>query len=91
MLSLGEYNGFVLTVNQSNVEPDKVTYHLFKNGEEVGYCREGCIVDEGGYPDDYLYFEAEKRYTNLGRPGVGPWDPSNPVWGCKHCGDAIAF
>jgi len=72
MISLGEFDGYTLTVNQSNVEPDKVTYHLYKGGEERGYCREDSIDSVfGPSVDDYLYVEAAKRYEALGRPDAG--------------------
>ncbi len=74
-LHLGEYEGYVLTVNQSNVEPELVTYHLWKDGDEY-YAREDAIVDENDpQPDEHIYLEAERRYNELGRPDAGEWEP----------------
>ena len=42
MLVLGEFEGYTLTVNRSNVMPNMVTYHLFKDGEDKAHCREEC-------------------------------------------------
>ncbi len=71
MISLGEYKSYTLTVCQSNVEPDKVTYHLYQGGEDKGFCREDCIIDVfGPSVNDHLYVEAARRYDNLNRPDV---------------------
>ena len=83
MISLGTYDGYVLLVNRSNVEPSMVTYHLYKDGTEVGMAREdtvGCRFDDDVErvledPNVYLYFEAMKRYEVLNRPPLDEWSP----------------
>lgn len=72
MISLGEYQGYMLAVNRSNIEPTLVTYHLYKDGQEYGFSREDSFGED---PEDYLYAEASNRYTALGRPDAGDFDP----------------
>ena len=76
MISLGKFEGYILAVNQSNVEPDKVTYRLIRDGEDLAYCREDAICSPiwGESPDDYLYVEAARRYDAMDRPEPGEFD-----------------
>lgn len=78
MISLGEFQGYTLAVNQSNVEPSKVTFHLYKDGQEQGFSREDAFGKNSAFgedPEDYLYTEAASRYHALGRPDAGDFDP----------------
>lgn len=70
MINLGEFAGYTVTVNQSNVEPSLVTYHLYRDGVEYGFSREDCV------PLGSPYAEAAKKYGFLGRPNAGKFDPN---------------
>ena len=75
MIFLGYYyqnqNGYALTVCESSVNPDKVTYHVYDKDsyEEICFSREGAF-----HRGDAFYAEfkaAEQLYNKMRRPNAG--------------------